>query len=525
MIKDSEITTREARIPLQKEVIYRGESFRSYELPVNPKNRATYVVPVYREFGEGNVVNLLENLSLQDIPKDEMEVILLINNKKSDASRQSDAYQDNQRTLQVLRAVQEGSELPSELSVEEKSILRKVIDSGLRINYVDMSSQGVSEVVIGDIRNAGNSMVSRRSEETFKNKDNAVFHFDADTNVGGGHTQAVLAEIDKGVDMVVTNWEWKVPDNAPDRIFLDRNYCTFLDAYGLTEKAIKGFGIVVGTPRMTSRLRTLESTNGFPSVTTGEDYGLIKRVTALASQGEAVIKVVPDLFVHTAFRERHDNPPNFDSKLIAEMDSSGSHEPFLKGVNNFWHEWLVGKIISMQRDSTDELPARFREYVEKQLFYPPDRIENVNFDGLENLDVKDIEKLKIWVDELLDGLDIMPKSPLFTLPNALVTILRSELPEEEFEEYKDLAEKIMKRNSSDIDREEPMIADDVRFGVRFLVGADDADYIGTYLYNAVYFQAFNLMSLQAVVSNKLPGFKKVHDTFRQVGNVYEVEDK
>ena len=279
MIKDSEITAKEARIPLQKEVMYRGESFQSYELPVNPKNRATYVVPVYREFGEGNVINLLKSLSSQDVPKDEMEVVLLINNKKSDVSSQSEAYQDNQRTIQVLKAVQERLEIPTELNDEEKSILRKVIDSGLRINYVDMSSQGVSEVVIGDIRNAGNSIVSRRSEDTFVNKDNAIFHFDADTVVGEGHTRAVLFEIDTGVDMVVTNWEWIIPDDVPERTFLERNYCTFLDAYGLTEKLIKGFGVVVGTPRMTSRLKTLESTNGFPSVTTGEDYGLIKKAT------------------------------------------------------------------------------------------------------------------------------------------------------------------------------------------------------------------------------------------------------
>ncbi len=513
------------------EIEYRGKSYTLKEMPQTRTNKATVVIPVYRELSNGNILNLLTGFAKQSMSSEEFDVVFIVNNKDSDAESKTEGYDDNQKTIQIFDYIQTGTEIPKLLSDEETDQLNMVRKSGLRISYVDMSTTGVDDVIIGDLRNIGDEIAVSRSQETDTKEDTIIFNLDADVSIEDGYFEEVTSSFDDETVGVVATHKWELSEESSENDFVKMSISTFINEYSVTKRAANGYGMVVGTPSLISKVSAYKEVGGFPPAKSGEDYVYALKLFRYANSIAKKLKVEPDLKIVTKFRYRPDNPDDFDSKLFSSLEGHvGVRSETEELLETDWEDWFSGKILEIKSNGGDvesEFKHYFQDLLENYILedYSEEGIDlnMVDFAALRKVETR--EEAKEWLGENIFNNFTEIRSTTF-LPfsaYALQVVLRSELSNEEFEDYKEIVLGLYGEYGEEIDREISTIH---KTQLETIEGLNFRDETGSYLFNHLYYKAWNLLVLKALGDrDKLEGVVRVFGTFNGGGLIYDLPDE
>jgi len=130
-----------------------------------PENELTvaYVVPIQGEVRNGNVFHQLKDYSRQNIAPEAFEVIYVVNNSIEDASNRTDAFAENERLFSILEfASGKTSEPPDGLAPWEFNAANAARSRDVRIQIIDLSTQGMQEKNIQAARTIGDNLAVKR---------------------------------------------------------------------------------------------------------------------------------------------------------------------------------------------------------------------------------------------------------------------------------------------------------------------------------------------------------------------------
>ncbi len=179
-------------------------SFRPLEsvLEPNPELQVSVVCPVFDEFSKGTFIRFLLSFARQNADASLFELIFVVQNTPEQLKAQSDEYEDNQKTIELiywLRGWKQNldprpPDFFRKLNSLEKQAVWEIAEKKLNIQVIDLSSSGF-EVHMGRIRNIGVFPATQRAKKL--NRDIFIANMDADALVPKDYISTLVYFINK----------------------------------------------------------------------------------------------------------------------------------------------------------------------------------------------------------------------------------------------------------------------------------------------------------------------------------------
>lgn len=314
--------------------------------PVNfsrATQRLAVVAPVYREWNNGHIIDLLDSLAQQSVDKETFFAVLVINNV---VEASAEAVAENQLTVDVVRYLTgQDEEIPEDpqISLAQREKLAEIRASGLNIVGIDLT-KGIKKHM-GLIRTIGSIYALERGLPSTENT--YLSWMDADSQVESRYCDRLVNYLSQNTDINALYLPFTYYAEGDRKTFessylyrfdmTDRYFRTVL--FPTTEKAIGG-PLMVGKASVWS-----EIIEDFPpNSERDEDFIASKRLFASGK-----VDFYPDTVVSTADRAYEEG---FDAKDRQEVMREDSAR----------REW-IGLDVMIFRQLVDSLGRRT----------PPDR--------------------------------------------------------------------------------------------------------------------------------------------------------
>lgn len=141
--------------------------------PVDPRCEAIAVIPVHREFEGGRLVQLLTELEGQDVPNEQLEVILVVNNRPLSIEDNNEARLDNLNFLKYFEAARQEGHFS-------------------RVRVIDATDGQIPARHMGLIRGLGQLVAEDRLIRTEKGEKGIIIQLDADVAVSPDFVSGLL---------------------------------------------------------------------------------------------------------------------------------------------------------------------------------------------------------------------------------------------------------------------------------------------------------------------------------------------
>ncbi|OGY86070.1 MAG: hypothetical protein A2233_02620 [Candidatus Kerfeldbacteria bacterium RIFOXYA2_FULL_38_24] len=284
----------------------------------NKKTRVIITVPLYREFDE--IVPQLESLARQTVSPENFEVIILVNNKPEAEKENSEAYKDNQKTLQVGKRLHSEKE-PLDLNEYREKVLSYVKANGIAVHMIDQSSVGTLHD-IAEIRNEIDQEAYRRLLLTDIGDQGVITWLDADTLVEARYVEKILnAFKDPNLDSLFVDLDFFANKGADEKIFQH----TYDYQYGMQYRQ---FGSLLGCPKefshvggcqMVVRAAVLPKIGDIRCLDKRNHVGETDYMSEVLSLGTNS-KHAENIWVHTKDRAKQDGLTYSHSRYLSVKD-------------------------------------------------------------------------------------------------------------------------------------------------------------------------------------------------------------
>ncbi len=231
------------------------------------------VVPVYRELENGNIARYLESFTAQGAHAKQFELVMIVNNTPEAVAENSPVFQENQRTIQLLKYAGRETNTPpdffSSLPRWQQEVVQRARAKELNIKIVDLSTAGI-EKSMGVIRDTG---VQKTLESHKDIEENHIFAMmDADTLVNPGYIENIAAHFhDPKLNMLSLGRNWRV--EAGSNPFVYQSSYQF--RYGSALAGLKAAGQLHaeggGGPQTIARAAAVKKVGGYMHIGGGED--------------------------------------------------------------------------------------------------------------------------------------------------------------------------------------------------------------------------------------------------------------
>jgi hypothetical protein len=298
-----------------------AESFSTFEaiawdhldaklIPPERAPRVSVVVPVYREYVNGNLERLLESVARQqDVDFSRIEVVLVVNNRKVDQYLRPHVFVQNQAALRFLDRVKAGS--------DGSRSLRKAISAGMHVEVVDGSTEGMPKI-IGAIRQSGAQTVIERF--TTERDNHLLAMFDADTVMHPRYISYIQQSLGQNPESI---------GGVADMIFaVGHGASRFLYATNQSDRAnfeiddwdaaVANKVAVFGMPRIVVRLSSFIELGGFAAIDNNECHDLITRLDKFG-------KLLP-LWLYPTITQDRARPDGYDAASRFRQAMGGTSE-------------------------------------------------------------------------------------------------------------------------------------------------------------------------------------------------------
>ncbi len=269
--------------------------------PPAKEMKVSVVVPVFKEFKNGNIFKLLESFTRQQgVQTNEFEIVFVVNNTPEAAKEKTDAFEDNQTLLRLKKYFDapQNNPIPDFVTEEDRKLLRLLADEKMNVRVVDKSTFGMAKK-IGAIRNIGGNQAASRFEEI--GFDGFISILDADCTISENYIKR-LCTISKqsNVKAVFTHMEFAPFTGGSERLFKTKHiYQAIWRMHYLKNGVLSRPPYERGAPQFAIRTSTWRELGGFlENVTSREDLEMAERL----SPYETVF--VSDSEVATEDRER-----------------------------------------------------------------------------------------------------------------------------------------------------------------------------------------------------------------------------
>lgn len=291
---------------------------------MSPDTKLAIVVPVYAEYDNGNIFRLIDSFSRQSVATNQFEVVCVVNNSPDVAQKQTNAFLENQDTLDLEDVLKGTKPIPEGLSDYRREVLERARDKGLVVHMIDLSSQGI-EKNIGRIRDIGLQEVSRRFQQNGQGEMGIVAQLDADTVVEPRYVQKVLQEFSRPeVDSLFINLDYFVPEGSKE-LFETSFHHQFKIAMEQWLNTVRLRSVEVGGPQSIGRVKAYREAGGISHQDMAEDFVLARNLSERTNY-----KFGSNIRVYTADRARAEG---YDAQM--RLDQMNDPEYSYKNTDEF----------------------------------------------------------------------------------------------------------------------------------------------------------------------------------------------
>lgn len=169
-----------------------GESASRIRTAMLPECRAALLVPVYNE-DRGTILRCLMSVAEQTAPKERYEVAVIVNNSRQEAVRQTFAYRQNRRAVELLEYLQ-GKAVRVVLTPGQRVLADRIRASGLRLHTIDKSSSlsSYEENTVGTARNRAGAELAARFLSVPAGFQGIIAMTDCDTRVSDNFFETII---------------------------------------------------------------------------------------------------------------------------------------------------------------------------------------------------------------------------------------------------------------------------------------------------------------------------------------------
>ncbi len=266
--------------------------------------KLSIVVPVYREFFNGNIFRMLESLADQTGAKSKIfEVILVVNNSPLVAVQKDEAFADNQALLRMIAAYNEGETKEALAMIPEayRPMMAKVFKKKIVVHAIDKSTAGMPKI-IGRIKRIGGMEADHRLRQVGFEQ-GFIANLDADTTVSPNYVAELIRISEQdNVEAVFLDMEYvyrgddKKAFSSHHRFHLGSRNNMFLKG---TLKSRVNFA---GGPQIVVRARTYRKLSLFADYERDEDRMMVQDIPTDAPTAQ-----ISHVKVFTSDRVRPEN--------------------------------------------------------------------------------------------------------------------------------------------------------------------------------------------------------------------------
>lgn len=318
------------------------------------------VVPVYKEFENGNLIKMVDWLSKQT-GENSVLAVFVVNNTNSLDDNQSALF-DNEYSMNLIKYLQGDTSIDLSLfnfNKETQEIVSRVKKDNINIDLIDLSSQGkaLKKRSIGTVRQTGLSVAIEKLESYGLGEDGIIAMLDCDSIPEKQFVTKVRQQFDNpdldtlfiGIDHVIA------PDTSDDLIK------TFpLSQYELVDERFTQLltgEVIISGPQIIARARAYKQVGGVPLVDKGED-----RMLGLALASKTKAKYESAIVTYTQDRARLESYDG--AERLAKLDAG--YLMLEKGKLNpniVLCQSHLQRLIKQGKDlSPDELTAMLTKY-------------------------------------------------------------------------------------------------------------------------------------------------------------------
>lgn len=268
------------------------------EPKINLVEQVSIIVPIYREWNNGNLINFIRTLQKQSLPSELINVVFVVNNSLEVAKTPNHpTLIENQKTIKYL-----------------KSLISK-----FKIQVLDLSTEGIElsegslgvTANMGLLRQKGNEFALKATQ--VKPDRHVLVQMDADTLFDSEFLRGIAtlySMYDIGALFVQRGVQ--LDENADDSTFRTHYKYTFSESSYSLGMAISYGRLGVGSPQISARASSFVNVGGVPIVAHNEDFGLTRRLSQ-----ETIYYYSDVLTIYSQDRSRLDG---FDAKRRHEWN-------------------------------------------------------------------------------------------------------------------------------------------------------------------------------------------------------------
>lgn len=292
--------------------------------------RLIVVVPVYKEYANGNIFRLMESFTKQTAPLNTFELLLVVNNTPEAVAAQTPGYVENQQTIALGRYFEGKNTLPTGLTEYQAQVVTKAKSrgresdgrTGLPIYFVDLSSQGL-EKNIGRLRDIGVQEAMRRFAANGQAGEGIVAQLDADTVVEPQYVEKILQHFENPTtESLFVHLDYFTAE-GPEELFrtsFHHQYGTI--GYRSWMNLITGGEFEAGGPQAVAKVKALQKIGGIKHLEAGEDWLLADELRTKTKNVFA-----PEVRVYTSDRAREEGYDASERMGSLEMAETGKRYP------------------------------------------------------------------------------------------------------------------------------------------------------------------------------------------------------
>lgn len=273
---------------LRSSVVERAKEINTRLPMVNPHCEAKVVVPVYREFENGRIINLLEELQAQDIGSQRFEVVLVVNNPPSSDASGLKGLIDNIELLEYFKK-------------------QKQSGSFSNTHVLDCTRGEIPKRHMGLVRGLGQLVAEERLDKTNKGDQGVIVQLDADVSIDPDFLSNLLRSYQN--PNVRSAMIGRIP--LPIDFLSDDYYTTYASYFAFAaEAAVKNGGYIGGDGpilSLRSELHKKESVRDYIGANINEDFALSD---SLSNEGGMYLLAEPRVYKGDRIR-----PDGFDSAV------------------------------------------------------------------------------------------------------------------------------------------------------------------------------------------------------------------
>ena len=272
-----------------------NEPLESYiESPMDSGCKVAVMIPVYDE-SHGNILRSLSSLAEQeDVGSDLFEVDFVVNNPKTDAESESEAFFANQESIKLLKYINGTSEnTPDSLTKGQKSEIDKIKKAGIKVNVIDKSSAITAndENNVGVARNRAGAEIVERFLGTPQKTDGVVAITDCDCEFSPNYIKLIVDSFENNeINGVSGNLEFEIDPEIENHELVKKAFDVYMgiDREENETEKYKGepdFAIQEGALRsganMAVNAKSWALAGGMPEIAGGEDIKFGQEVEKL----------------------------------------------------------------------------------------------------------------------------------------------------------------------------------------------------------------------------------------------------